>query len=83
MCTLGWEPLFYRIGSWFSHSILAFRNEWSRLSETVLRLLSYKKALISSDKIRLVALLALASDGLDDMTLDNLVKAAGFNASEK
>jgi hypothetical protein len=49
----------------------------------VLRLLSYKKALISSDKIRLVALLALASDGLDDLTLDNLVKAAGFNPSEK
>ncbi len=75
--------MFVSIEKSFIGSATDFRNEWSRLSETVLRLLSHKKALISSDKIRLVALLALASDGLDDLTLENLVKAAGFNASEK
>ena len=59
------------------------RNEWSRLSETVLRILNQKKGLLATDKIRLVALLALASDGLDNVTFDNLVKAAAFDAPEK
>jgi hypothetical protein len=34
-------------------------------------------------QIRLVALLALASDGLDDVSMENLVKAAGFTTKEK
>jgi hypothetical protein len=49
----------------------------------VLRVLGQKKALLASDKIRLVALVALASDGMDDDALESLVKAAGFGDKEK